>query len=230
MNRKKEQRPDEEIRHHLEAEARYRRSDGLAPGDADKAAMRDLGNVGLIKEATREVWGWTSVQRLAQDIRYGLRMMRRSSGVSALAVASLAAGIGANTTVYTIVRAVLSPPAAVPEASRVMNFQRRDSGGSKLLSVNYPDWLARDGKHRLLQHVRVERGAGGAEFREGQGARGFDNGHRRILRDLRAPTRRRTFLQQPGGRPTGGGRESSLLAQPSIPSVPPFGSMDMLSP
>lgn len=142
MNRKKEHRLDEEIRHHLEAEARDRQTDGLSPDDANNAALRDLGNVGLIKEATREVWGWTSLQRLGQDIRYGLRMMRRSPGVSALAIVSLAAGIGANTTVYTIVRAVLAPPAAVPEASRVMNFQRRDSGGSKLLSLNYPDWLA----------------------------------------------------------------------------------------
>jgi predicted permease len=130
------------LRHHLEAEARDRQSDGLSAADARRAALRDLGNIGLIQEAAREVWGWTSFHRLAQDIRYGLRMMRRSSGVTALAVVSLAAGIGANTTVYTIVRVVLSPPAGVPGASQVMNFHRRDSGGSRLLSVNYPDWTA----------------------------------------------------------------------------------------
>ncbi|HEY1335853.1 MAG TPA: permease prefix domain 1-containing protein, partial [Bryobacteraceae bacterium] len=111
MNRKKEDRLDEEIRHHLEAEARDRRNEGLSPTDAHNAALRDFGSVARVKESTREVWGWTSLDRLAQDVRYGLRMLRRSPGVTALAVVSLAVGIGANTTVYTIVRAGLSAPA-----------------------------------------------------------------------------------------------------------------------
>jgi hypothetical protein len=142
MNRDQEQRLDEEIRRHLEAEVRDREAAGLTPFEARRAALRDFGNVGAIKEATREVWGWTWPNRLAQDVRYGLRMMRRSPGLSALAVASLAIGIGANTTVYTIVRAVLSPPVGVPDASRVMNVHGREPGGSKLLPVNHPDWLA----------------------------------------------------------------------------------------
>ena len=141
MNRKEEERLDEELRFHLEAEARDRRREGLSSADAHHAALRDLGNVGLIKEATREVWGWTSFHRLTQDVRYGLRMMRRSRGMTVLAVVSLAAGIGANTTAYTIVRGVFSPPAGVPGASQIVNIQRMDSDGSRLLSVNYPDWL-----------------------------------------------------------------------------------------
>jgi predicted permease len=141
MNRKREERLDEELRHHLEAEARDRRADGLPPADARSAARRDLGNIALIKEDTREVWGWTSLQRLAQDLRYGLRMLRRSPGLTALAIVSLAIGIGANTTAYTIVRAVLSAPAGVPDEASVVNLHGLDSGGSRLVSVNYPDWL-----------------------------------------------------------------------------------------
>ncbi len=142
MNRKKEERLDEEIRHHLEAEARDRQDEGMSGDQARNAALRDFGNVGLVRETTREVWGWTWLERLAQDVRFGLRMMRRNAGVSALAVASLAIGIGANTTVYSIVRAVLSAPPAVPDASRVVNIHGREAGESKLLPVNYPDWLA----------------------------------------------------------------------------------------
>lgn len=141
MNRKKEQRLDEEIRHHLESEARDQQNAGLSPSDAQHAAQRDFGNVGLIKELTRDVWGWTSCQRLVQDLRYGLRMMKRSPGLSALAIVSLAVGIGANTTVYTIVRAVLSPPAGVRDASQVMNLHGVDANGSRLRPVSYPNWL-----------------------------------------------------------------------------------------
>jgi predicted permease len=142
MNRKKEQRLDEELRHHLEADARDRQADGLPPADARNAARRDLGNIALIQEDTRDVWGWTSLQRLARDLRYGLRMLRRSPGLTALAIVSLAIGIGANTTAYTIVRAVLSVPAGVPDEARVVNLHGLDSNGSRLISVNYPDWLS----------------------------------------------------------------------------------------
>jgi predicted permease len=141
MNRKKEERLDEELRHHLEAEARDRRADGLPPDAARSAALRDLGNIARIKEDAREVWGWTSLQRLEQDLRYGLRMLQRSPGLTTLAVVSLAVGIGANTTAYTIVRAVLSAPTGVPDEARVVNLHGLQSGGSRLISVNYPDWL-----------------------------------------------------------------------------------------
>src|SRR5690242_12781271 len=140
MNRKKEDRIDEEIRHHIDAEARDRRNEGLSPSDARRAALRDFGSVAHVKESTREVWGWTSLDRLAQDVRYGLRMLRRSPGVTALAIVSLAIGIGANTTVYTIVRAGLSAPAGVGDVEHVVNLHGLVSGSSKLISVNYPDW------------------------------------------------------------------------------------------
>jgi predicted permease len=142
MNRKKEERLAEELRHHLEAEARDRQAEGLPPADAHRAALRDLGNVALIQEDTREVWGWVSLHHLEQDLRYGLRMLRRSPGLTALAIASLAIGIGANTTVYTIARAVLSAATGVPDEERVVNLHGLDSSGSRLISVNYPDWLS----------------------------------------------------------------------------------------
>ena len=68
---------------------------------------REFGNIGLIQEVTREMWGWTSLGRIAQDLRYGLRMMRRTPALSAVAVLSLALGIGANTAIFSLMDEIL---------------------------------------------------------------------------------------------------------------------------
>ena len=73
---------DEEISFHLEEEAHEQAAAGLSAEDARLAARRDFGNVMLIRENTRAVWSWTSLERLVQDIRYGWRMLRSTPLVS----------------------------------------------------------------------------------------------------------------------------------------------------
>ena len=72
---------DEEIRTHLAMAAQDRVGRGEAPAEAAQNARRELGNELLIKEVTREMWGWTAVDRLGQDLRYALRQMKRSAGL-----------------------------------------------------------------------------------------------------------------------------------------------------
>src|SRR5262245_24098934 len=96
-HKRHERELDAEIRSHLDAETRLRIERGESPDNAAANARRDLGNIGLIKEATRESWGWLVLERLMQDVRYTLRTMRRSTGISLVAVLSLALAIGANT-------------------------------------------------------------------------------------------------------------------------------------
>src|SRR5438105_817746 len=120
--RDKENELREELQFHLEEETELH--PGLSADEARAAARRELGNVMLVREDTRSAWGWTMVDQFGQDLRYAFRTMKGNRLFTALAVLSLALGIGANTAIYSFMDAILlrALPVSDPESLVVLRW------------------------------------------------------------------------------------------------------------
>src|SRR5579862_4378733 len=117
----------EEMELHLAEKAAELEADGMTAERARAEARQRFGNVGLKQEESREVWMTRFLSEFGQDVRYGCRTMIANKAFSALAVLSLALGIGANTAVYSFMESILlrSLPVADPESLVVLNWHSR---------------------------------------------------------------------------------------------------------
>jgi len=129
-----EREMEEEMRFHLEMQIEQNLSSGMAVEEAHYAARRQFGNETWLKEASREMWSLRSIETLIQDLRYGVRMLVRNPGFTAVAVLSLALGIGANTAIFSLIDAVLLKLLPVEQPGQLYFIQhvgpRREGGGA----------------------------------------------------------------------------------------------------
>lgn len=113
----------EEMREHLELKARQNVADGMSAEEARHAAQRQLGNLTRMEEESRTSWGFPFLESLVQDVRYGLRGLRKSPGFTAVATITLALGIGATTAIFSVVNTVLVRPLPYKDSGRLAEIQ-----------------------------------------------------------------------------------------------------------
>jgi predicted permease len=140
----------EELQFHLEEEATERHAQGVAEEDARWAARRELGNLALVAEDTRAMWGWTLLEQLAQDLRFSGRLLRKSPGFTFTAAATLALGIGATTVVFSVLNAFILRPLDVPDADSLYQIER---GPDKAGSQSYPDYVDLRDRNRTFDDL-----------------------------------------------------------------------------
>jgi putative ABC transport system permease protein len=208
--RRADQELDDEIETHLRLlTERYVRQ-GVTEEEAAWAARRQFGNVTLLQEVNREMRGIGLIETLFQDLRYGVRMLRKNPGFTFVAVLTLALGIGANTAIFSVVNAVLLRPLPYPEPDRLMMvFPAYEQGGrdGRIGTVTGPDFVEWRNQCRVCAQVAAHTGAqpgnmtGGAEPDRVRIARVTEN----LFATLgMQPMLGRTFLPEEMGRPSPG--------------------------
>jgi predicted permease len=141
-----EQEMEEELRFHLRMRAEENVRRGMTAEEAERAALESFGSWVRVREACRDIKGGGVVETFMQDVRFGVRMLRKHLGFTLVAVLTLALGIGANTAIFSVVDSVLLRPLQYPNAERIAAIQELNEKGSRVqvTPANFLDWRAQN--------------------------------------------------------------------------------------
>lgn len=170
-----------ELRDHIDLEAEELRQTGVPAEEAHRRAHRSFGNTTLVAEASREVWTWPTLESFVQDIRHGIRMLAKSPAFTAVAVLTLALGIGANTAIFTLVNAVLLRMLPIKDPQQLVvvgdpaRVNARSNGTPRTDIFSYPLYKELRDRNSVFtglaaaasdHHIEVDAGQGGGSVDE----------------------------------------------------------------
>jgi predicted permease len=164
---------DEELRTHLRMAVADRVERGETPDEARQNAMREMGNLPLIEEVTRAMWGAMWLERMLQDVRYALRQMTRAPGFAIAVVTTLALGLGATVAMYTVVDRVLLRSLPYEDSGALVKIEERTRDGKPGWGATLPDiqqWLQRSQAVKSVAFYTAPGGWGHGGFLEGNRA------------------------------------------------------------
>ena len=148
----------DELHDHLELQTKENVANGMSPGEARRAALRAMGRMAQVEERCRDMRGVTAIENFVQDLRYGLRQLRRSPGFFALAILCLTLGIGANAAVCSWVEGILFRPyPAVKHQDRLLALAGTARGETGATETSWPDLLDLQRDCSLIDAVIVSK-------------------------------------------------------------------------
>jgi predicted permease len=165
--RPRDEEIEAELESHLKMAARDRVSRGENPREATQAAIREFGNVGLVKEVTREMSSGVSVESFLQDVRHGMRMLVKSPGFSIIAILTLALGIGANTAIFSVVNGVLLNSLPFPHSEQIVSLFT-EMPNFKNGSISYPNFEDWRSMNRTFSAIASYRSTGLSLYGNGE--------------------------------------------------------------
>jgi predicted permease len=141
-----------EMAAHIEETIEQLMEEGLSEEQARTQAHQRFGNVTLQKERSREAWGWNGLEQLAQDVRFGSRVLAKTPAFTLTAIAVLALGIGMNTAMFSAAKAVLLGAVPYPEPDRLVEVWQTNKTG-RFINISWPDFLDWRDQNRSLAQI-----------------------------------------------------------------------------